>query len=71
MFCFGVENFGSYISSAKNSFVGAVSAVGRFAAAKVGKEDWPIRGLELIIWSDGQLEASEKNTLGGDIYINI
>ena len=39
MFCFGVENFGSLISSAKNCLVGAVSAVGRFAAAKVGKED--------------------------------
>ena len=30
------------------------------------EEGWPMRGLELIMWSEGQWEASNKITMKGD-----
>ena len=33
----------------------------------VVKEGWPIRGLELIMWSEGPWEASKKVTWKGDM----
>ena len=37
----------------------------------VVKEDWPLRGLKLIMWSEGQWEALKKLIWKGDIYIQI
>ena len=37
----------------------------------VVKEGWPIRGLELIMWPEGQWEASKKITWKGDRQTDI
>ena len=31
----------------------------------VGKEGWPMRGRDLVMWSEGQWDASKKNALDG------
>ena len=36
----------------------------------VGKEGWPMRGRDLVMWSEGQWEASKKTAWEGDKHTN-